>query len=327
MPPISRNLTEIFIGFRKERKGGASSLLANGTSESVREIKRPGIRSSQEIVELANPLLRSQDNNIELASLPPPPQWVEAAHLAREDIKAIREKLKELTKAQTKRLKNVFATDAPDKDVEDLSSQVTALCRRAEQSIHQIKARSCTGSQSDFESRLNVQRGLATQLQQCTQEFRGMQKEYMQKIKDRTQRGSIFVDAGPSIGSSAGGGLGLGSSGFVSDGGFSNSQLFELEQMETNSGQRSQEINQIASSINELHTIFKELAVLVIDQGSILDRIDYNIEQVVDQSREANVQLQRAERSQKSNRAMKCIVILVIINVVLIIINIIKARH
>lgn len=37
--------------------------------------------------------------------------------------------------------------------------------------------------------------------------------------------------------------------------------------------------------------MFKELAVLVIDQGTMLDRIDYNIEQVVHQSKEANVQL------------------------------------
>lgn len=57
---------------------------------------------------------------------------------------------------------------------------------------------------------------------------------------------------------------------------------------------RNEEINKIASSITQLHTIFKELAVLVIDQGSILDRIDYNIEQVVHQSSEANKQLRKA---------------------------------
>lgn len=33
-------------------------------------------------------------------------------------------------------------------------------------------------------------------------------------------------------------------------------------------------------SIEDLSTIFKELAVLVIDQGTILDRIDFNMEQV-----------------------------------------------
>ena len=34
-----------------------------------------------------------------------------------------------------------------------------------------------------------------------------------------------------------------------------------------------------AQSIEELSDIFKELAVLVIDQGTILDRIDFNMEQ------------------------------------------------
>merc|ERR1712083_1045252 len=96
---------------------------------------------------------------------------------------------------------------------------------------------------------------------------------------------------------------------------------------ETNATQRNEEICQIASSISDLNTIFKELAVLVIDQGSILDRIDYNIDQAVHKSQEANDQLRRAERAQKNNRAMKCIFLLVIINVVLILILIVKARH
>merc|ERR1712007_148833 len=104
-------------------------------------------------------------------------------------------------------------------------------------------------------------------------------------------------------------------------------QMHELEGMEVNASQRSAEIDQTASSISDLHTIFKELAVLVIDQGSILDRIDYNIEQVVVQSKEANVQLQKAEKSQKSNRAMKCIFLLVALNLILIFVLIIKVRH
>merc|ERR1719446_1251473 len=101
----------------------------------------------------------------------------------------------------------------------------------------------------------------------------------------------------------------------------------ELDGMEINASQRSEEIRHIASSITDLHTVFKELAVLVIDQGSILDRIDYNIEQVVVQSGEANKQLQKAEESAKSNRAMKCIYFLVVVNLVLIVILIVKARH
>lgn len=254
---------------------------------------------------------------VEMTSLPP--QWIEAAEEAREHIKTIREKIVQLTKAQHKRLLKVFNDDGnPDKEVEATSNQIATLVRRCEQQIHQVKNRGAgiDTTSKDHEFRQNVQRNLATQLQQLSQQFRQAQKDYLNEIKTR-QRGTMWDD-GPTN-STAGT--------TVADGGFSDGQLLELENMETTASQRNEEICQIASSINDLHTIFKELAVLVIDQGSILDRIDYNIEQVVVQSKDANVQLQKAEQGQKSNRAMKCILLLVIINVVLILVLIIKARH
>lgn len=44
--------------------------------------------------------------------------------------------------------------------------------------------------------------------------------------------------------------------------------------------ERDHEIQRIARSISELSRVFKELAGLVIDQGTVVDRIDYNMEQV-----------------------------------------------
>ena len=55
--------------------------------------------------------------------------------------------------------------------------------------------------------------------------------------------------------------------------------------------QREREINDIASGIIELSDIFKDLSTLVIDQGTMLDRIDYNIENMRGEVKEAEKEL------------------------------------
>ena len=65
---------------------------------------------------------------------------------------------------------------------------------------------------------------------------------------------------------------------------------------------------------------------LVTEQGSILDRIDYNLELAVDNVEMGNVQLANASKQQKtgSKRALICILILVGIVIVLIIALVMK---
>jgi syntaxin 16 len=58
-------------------------------------------------------------------------------------------------------------------------------------------------------------------------------------------------------------------------------QQTSLKRLNTNDvaiAQREREINDIAQGIIELADIFKELQGMVIDQGTMLDRIDYNVE-------------------------------------------------
>jgi syntaxin 16 len=60
---------------------------------------------------------------------------------------------------------------------------------------------------------------------------------------------------------------------------FTDGQMKQVAQMDDLVSQRQRDIKQIAKSINEIAAIFKDLAVLVIEQGTMLDRIDFNIEQ------------------------------------------------
>ena len=55
-------------------------------------------------------------------------------------------------------------------------------------------------------------------------------------------------------------------------------------------------------------------------QGTVLDRIDYNIEQTATRVETGLQHLQKAEKYQKKNRKMFCIVILFVVLIVMIII-------
>ena len=62
------------------------------------------------------------------------------------------------------------------------------------------------------------------------------------------------------------------------------------------------------------------MEIISYSQGSILDRIDFNIDSAATTTEKGLVQLQKAEKYQKKNRKMMCIFILAAVIIFLLII-------
>jgi syntaxin 16 len=83
---------------------------------------------------------------------------------------------------------------------------------------------------------------------------------------------------------------------------------------------RSRDIVAVQSSIVQLAEMFKDLAVLLVEQGTILDRIDYNIEHTWENMDKSVKELGQAEKYQKKTGYKLCMVLLLIVVIGLILV-------
>ncbi len=102
--------------------------------------------------------------------------------------------------------------------------------------------------------------------------------------------------------------------------GFTKHQIRLVDSIEQDVSHRSAEIIAIEKSIVELAEIFKDMAMLLSDQGTILDRIDYNIEHTHHNVELALREIIDAETYQKKTGFKLCMVLLLMVIIGLIIV-------
>lgn len=88
--------------------------------------------------------------------------------------------------------------------------------------------------------------------------------------------------------------------------------------------EREQGIQEIQNQIGEVNEMFRDLAVLVHDQGAMIDDIDSHIDNSYAATAQAKTQLVKAAKTQKSNSSLTCL-LLVIFGVILLIVIIVLA--
>jgi t-SNARE complex subunit (syntaxin) len=84
--------------------------------------------------------------------------------------------------------------------------------------------------------------------------------------------------------------------------------------------EREGEIRQIEQSVGELNELFRDVAHIVREQGDVLDTIDVNVENTLNDTRGADVELRSASRYQKAARNKACCLLLILAIVLIIIV-------
>lgn len=243
-----------------------------------------------------------------------PPSWVDDSEQVAANIQRARAKMAELVKAHAKALMPSFEDGKEDQHlIEALTQEITDILRRSEKRLQKLSA---SGSAEDSNVRKNVQRSLATDLQNLSVDLRRKQSTYLKRLQQQKE-GPDGVDLEMNLNRNKS---------RLEDDEFSDVGFNEQQTVKIKKGQqeREREINQVVQSVNELAQIMKDLSVLVIDQGTIVDRIDYNIQTVAVSVDEGLKQLQKAERTQKKGGMVRCATVLVIMCFIMLVLLILK---
>uniref|UniRef100_A0A8C1WWX2 Syntaxin-16 n=1 Tax=Cyprinus carpio TaxID=7962 RepID=A0A8C1WWX2_CYPCA len=237
-----------------------------------------------------------------------PPKWVEGVDEIQYEITRIRQKMKELASLHDKHMNRPTLDDSSEEEhaIEITTQEITQMFHRCQRAVTglQTQSRHCT----EQENRLltNVVSSLAQSLQELSINFRHTQSSYLKRKCMQTQSTLAFTSCCLFITN-----LEIG---------FTDHQLVLVQQNTVVVEEREREIRQIVQSISDLNEIFRDLAGMVVEQGTVLDRIDFNVEQACVKTDEGLQQLQKAEQYQKKNRKMLVILILFVIVVVLILV-------
>ncbi|KAG6014187.1 hypothetical protein E4U54_005690 [Claviceps lovelessii] len=309
--------------------GALSSSYFNGSHASE---DRRGLLSDNDFDE-------DGDAVIELDVLPP--RWADASDEIAELLAQVATKGQQLEELHQKHVLPKFNDEEAKRgqgaQIDRLTQQITKSfheCRRRIKRINQLvrEAKQCgTISKAEETIAKNVQISLATKVQDASADFRKKQSAYLKKLRDmgglenptqtdRSSRLQAGLDLDPSLHESD------------ADRSFSQSTLqaaSEQKLLHTNDSaitRREREIEEIAQGIIELSDLFRDLQNMVIDQGTLLDRIDYNVERMYEDVKGADQELNLASGYQRRATKRRVILLLVIFIVGLLILLLIKPK-
>ncbi|KAF9890905.1 hypothetical protein FE257_005481 [Aspergillus nanangensis] len=314
-----RDRTNLYISYRQSfTHHPAKKPHYNGFSDSLSQPEE-----SRRLISDSTGLDDDGDAIIEMDILPP--RWVDVQDEVTELLADIATKSSQLDKLHHKHLLPGFGDEEPRKQeevvIERLTQEITRAfheCQKAVQKIETMvrEAKQQGGVSSGDETMAkNIQISLASRVQEASARFRKKQSTYLKKLRG-LESGAPSFDRSPTPVQNPYMDPSLMES--DADKSFSQTTLMQASQRLTGQNdaaimQREREINDIAKGIIELSDIFRELQTMVIDQGTMLDRIDYNVEKMGTEVKAADKELKTATNYQRRTVKRKVLLLLIIL--------------
>ncbi|KAJ5221470.1 uncharacterized protein N7469_010357 [Penicillium citrinum] len=326
-----RDRTNLYISYRQSFAHHPSKKPRFGAPSNGFNTSQP--EESRRLISETGGFEEDGDMVIEMDLLPP--RWVDVQEEVSEHLADIAQKSSELDKLHQKHLLPGFGDeDVRKKDestIERFTQDITRSfhdCQRAIQRIEMMVREQAGVSNGEETMAKNIQISLAQRVQEASARFRKKQSTYLRKLRDLDGISTPF-DGAPAAAQNPYTDPSLMES--DADKSFSQTMLMQTSQRQAGVNdaaiaQREREINDIAKGIIELSDIFRELQSMIIDQGTMLDRIDYNVERMGADVKSADTELRVATNYQKRTTKRKAILLLAIVVIGLIILLVVKPK-
>ena len=249
------------------------------------------------------------------------PMWMIIRDDVENDFETIAQCLRELQETQDSILRDTMGkySDQLDIKIEITCANISKRIREMNKKVEQIRRTDGVASDSEGDVRKSVSRSLSMRTRRMLNAYKESRNQFVQKLSYlRSPATATQTNLDDLIQTF---------NGMHSENGKEERRRSSKMEYDTDNDwllQRDKEITKIVRSVAELSDMFYEVSVMIGEQGSVLDRIDFNMECAVDTSKKGVLELEKAEEHQKNSKSLKCIAILVFIIIVLVSVLILK---
>ncbi|XP_050690940.1 syntaxin-16-like [Eriocheir sinensis] len=238
------------------------------------------------------------------------PDWAGMVEEVQYNILTLREKTKRLAALQSNLVRRPSLDDNTEEErqLAAHNNEIRRTLERCQMLMIQIKHSGGRGREATLNK--NVVRAMGFALQEVKNEFMTSCSAFTTSMNNFKKSSSFVHEGGGDYDSDYGtfeGGVGGGSSMSSQSQAWTQEQMLFLEDNTQMVQENDRAVQHILQSTVQLNQLFKDVAHLVSEQGTILDRIDFNVEHSAIKVEEGARQLKRADHYHRKNRNIKCI--------------------